>query len=445
MTDALTTAPGLILAAPTSGAGKTTLSMGLMRALSRSGLRIAPAKIGPDYIDPRFHDAATDRISINLDGWAMRPKVLDGLIADLSRDSDLILVEGVMGLFDGSPAVGACDTGSTADLAARTGWPVILVVDAARQAQSVAALVQGFRDFRSDVDIAGVILNRVGSDRHVALLRDALAGTGMPVLGAIPRETGTERPSRHLGLEQAGEDADLSGYLDRLADVVERTLDLDVLRNLAQPSRISGPPSLTLPPLGGRIAVAQDAAFSFLYPHVLDGWRRAGSEILPFSPLADQAPDLQADAVYLPGGYPELHAAQVSQAAHFRAGMAAAAGRGAAVFGECGGFMVLGTALIDAKGARHPMLDLLPLVTRFDRRRLHLGYRIVTTLRDTPFGPAGTRLRGHEFHYSVIGEEGEADRPFQVTDARDEDLGSTGLARGSVYGSYLHLIDRSDG
>ena len=442
------TAAGVILAAPTSGAGKTTLSMGLMRAFTRSGLRVAPAKIGPDYIDPRFHDAATGRTSVNLDGWAMRPEVLDGLISELSRGADLVVVEGVMGLFDGSPAMGACDAGSTADLAARTGWPVILVVDAARQAQSVAALVQGFRDFRSDVAVAGVILNRVGSDRHAAVLKESLAGIGMPVLGAVPRESGVERPSRHLGLEQADEDPDLSEYLNRLADVVDRTVDLEAVRALARPSPISAPPFVALPPLGGRIAVARDAAFSFLYPHILDGWWRAGSAILPFSPLSDQSPDPHADAVYLPGGYPELHAGQLSQADSFRAGIIAATARGAVVFGECGGFMVLGTALVDADGARHPMLDLLPLVTRFDQRRLHLGYRAINTRLATPFGPPGTRLRGHEFHYSVIGEEGAADRPFQAADARGQDLGSEmgaiGLARGAVFGSYLHLIDRSD-
>ena len=437
------TASGVILAAPTSGAGKTTLSMGLMRAFTRKGLRVAPAKIGPDYIDPRFHDTATGRTSVNLDGWAMRPAVLDGLIADLSRGSNRILVGGVMGLFDGSPSPGACDAGSTADLAARTGWPVILVVDAARQAQSVAALVQGFRDFRADVAVAGVILNRVGSDRHAAVLQESLARIDMPVLGAVPREDGTERPSRHLGLEQAGEDPDLSGYLDRLADVVERTVDVDAVRAVAQPSSLAAAPVVAVPPLGRRIAVAQDAAFSFLYPHVLNGWRRAGCEILPFSPLADQLPDPHADAVYLPGGYPELHAGHLSEAGRFRAGMIAAAERGAVVFGECGGFMVLGTALVDADGTRHPMLDLLPLVTRFDQRRLHLGYRTITTRMVTPFGPSGTRLRGHEFHYSVIGEEGGADRPFHASDARDQDLGPIGLARGTVFGSYLHLIDRS--
>ena len=195
--------------------------------------------------------------------------------------------------------------------------------------------------------------------------------------------------------------------------------------------------------------MARDAAFSFLYPHILDGWRRAGSAILPFSPLADQAPDPRADAVYLPGGYPELHARQLSRASSFRAGMIAARDSGAVVFGECGGFMVLGTALVDADGTRHPMLDLLQLVTRFDQRRLHLGYRAITTRLASPFGPSGTQLRGHEFHYSVIGEEGQADRPFQATDARGQNLGSDmgaiGLARGAVFGSYLHLIDRSDG
>lgn len=446
---------GLIIAAPTSGAGKTTIAIGLMAALRRAGCRVAPAKVGPDYIDPRFHDHATGRTSVNLDGWAMRDGTRDRLITALSDEADLIVVEGVMGLFDGAPTAvtdtgdsgsndsGSNDSGSTGDLAARTGWPVILVVDAARQAQSVAALVHGFRTYSTDIDVAGVILNNVGSDRHAAILSEALAGINCPVFGSVPRQAAIARPSRHLGLKQAVEHPDMAAYLEDLADLVERHVDLEAVRSIARPADIpaDGQASPALPPLAQRIAIAQDVAFGFSYPHVLDGWRAAGAELSFFSPLRDEAPDPHAGAVFLPGGYPELHAARLSEANRFRDGMRAAAGRGTWIYGECGGFMTLGEAIVDAEGTAHPMLDLLPLVTRFDRRKLHLGYRAIVTRAETPLGPAGTALRGHEFHYSVIGSEGKADRPFNAADARGADLGPLGLARDRVFGSYMHLID----
>jgi len=432
--------PGLIVAAPSSGAGKTTVATALMAAFTRRGLAVAPAKVGPDYIDPRFHEAAAGRASVNLDGWAMRPELLDGLVA--SRTGDLVVVEGVMGLFDGAPAAGAVDDGSTAALARRTGWPVLLVVDAARQAGSVAALVHGFRSFDPAVPVAGVLLNRVGSDRHGDMLRRALDPLGLPVVGAVPRSAEVDRPSRHLGLVQAGEDPALAGWLDRLVELAEAHVDLDTVQGLARPTGVAPGRGEPLPPLGARMAVARDDAFGFLYPHLLDGWRAAGAELSFFSPLMDEAPDPSADAVLLPGGYPELHAGRLATAGRFLDGLREAAGRGARVYGECGGFMALGDALVDADGTAHRMAGLLPLETRFDRRRLHLGYRKVTTRMETPFGPAGTLLRGHEFHYSTIGQEGAADRPFAAEDAAGSDLGAVGLSRGRVFGSYLHLIDR---
>lgn len=441
-------APGLIVAAPTSGAGKTTLAIGLMAALRRSGCRVSPAKVGPDYIDPRFHDHATGRISVNLDGWAMREGTRNRLISTLSEEADLIVVEGVMGLFDGAPSGAqqsdSFDSGSTADLVARTGWPVVLVVDAGRQAQSVAALVHGFRSYRADIEVAGVILNSVGSDRHATILREALAGIGCPVFGSVPRQSNIARPSRHLGLEQAAEHPDMAVYLESLADLVERTVDLDAVRSIARPTDIvrDGTADPALPPLAQTIAIARDVAFGFSYPHVLDGWRAAGAELSFFSPLRDEGPDPRAGAVFLPGGYPELHAGRLSGASQFRDDMRAAAGRGAWIYGECGGFMTLGEAIVDADGTSHPMLDLLSLVTRFDRRKLHLGYRAIVTRTATPLGPAGAALRGHEFHYSVIGDQGAGDRPFDATDARGAELGTLGLARDRVFGSYMHLIDR---
>ena len=334
--------PGIIIAAPHSGAGKTTVAIGLMAAFARAGFRVAPAKVGPDYIDPRFHDFSAGRVSANLDGWAMRPELLDTLIEGLSADADLIVAEGVMGLFDGAAKAGACDTGTTADLAERTGWPVVLVVDAARQAQSIAALVSGFARFRSGVAVAGVILNRVGSDRHAKVLTDALDAIAMPVFGAIPRNSAIERPSRHLGLEQAAEFSEIGTFVDGVAELIGLSVDLNRVRKAALASDIRSTKVQILPPLGQRIAVARDAAFGFSYPHILDGWRSAGAELSFFAPLNDEPPDDKADAIFLPGGYPELHAGRLASNHRFRGGVLKAAERGAWVYGECGGYMVLG-------------------------------------------------------------------------------------------------------
>jgi cobyrinic acid a,c-diamide synthase len=349
------------------------------------------------------------------------------------------VIEAMMGLFDGARD----GTGSAADLAAILGLPVVLVVDCGRMAQSVAALVSGYRSFRTDIHVAGVILNKVGGERHEAMLRAALDAIAMPVLGKIGRQAGLALPERHLGLVQASEHGGLDSFIDGAADAVEAGCDLEAL--IALGAEASPPPSspsehLPLKPLGQRIALASDIAFAFTYEHVLAGWRRAGVEIVPFSPLADQAPAADVDAVYLPGGYPELHAGALAAAERFRAGMEGAAERGAAIFGECGGYMTLGEGLIAADGTRHAMLGLLPLTTSFAERRRHLGYRRLTPLSGAPFDGA---LMGHEFHYATIVHEGEADRLFTVTDAAGTELPLAGLRRGSVAGSFMHLIDRA--
>ncbi|MBS28324.1 MAG: cobyrinic acid a,c-diamide synthase [Alphaproteobacteria bacterium] len=437
--------PGLIVAAPASGSGKTVLTLGLLRALRDRGLAIAGAKAGPDYIDPAFHTAATDRPAFNLDPWAMRPETLAGLIA--AQPADLLLVEGVMGLFDGAHLPDRPDAGSTADLAALTGWPVILVVDAGKQAASAAAIVRGFAGHRHDVRIAGVIFNRVASESHEAVLRSAVtsATPEIPVLGAVYRDPALALPERHLGLVQAGEHGDLERFIAAAAEAVTAQIDLDTLRGLAVPYQGIGgtetPPPL--PPIGQVIAVARDAAFAFAYPAILAAWQQAGAEIRTFSPLADDAPDPAADAIYLPGGYPELHAGQLAGADVFLGGLRAAAARSTKIFGECGGYMVLGRGLIDETGARHEMADLLPVETSFAARRLHLGYRTATVAQDGPLGPAGTTYRGHEFHYAAIAGEDTRTPLFTAENARGEPLGQTGAIAGSVCGSFIHLIDRA--
>jgi cobyrinic acid a,c-diamide synthase len=430
---------GFLVAAPHSGSGKTTITLGLMRALKDRGIAVAPAKAGPDYIDPAFHTAASGETCINLDPWAMRSDLIRILAVRHSANGRLLAVEGMMGLFDSA----ADGEGSPADLAALLGLPVVFVVDCARMAHSIAALVSGFNRYRSDVLIAGVILNRVGSARHEQMLRHALEPTGVPVVGAIRSDPSLALPSRHLGLVQAQENENLERFIADAAFAVTVGVDLDRIAGLTavEPREpvTAGVPRI--PPLGQKIAVARDSAFSFFYPHLLRGWRRHGAEISFFSPLKDQSPPEDADAVYLPGGYPELHAGKLAAAKRFKDGLKKKADAGVPVFGECGGYMVLGEGLVDAEGEHHAMAGLLPLVTSYAKQKRHLGYRRLKPLKASPWKLA---LTAHEYHYSTVVTEGSGDRLFEAEDARGDDLGKAGLRRGSVAGSYMHVIDRAD-
>jgi cobyrinic acid a,c-diamide synthase len=294
---------GFVVAAPRSGAGKTTVALGLMRAFARRGLAVQPFKCGPDYIDPAFHRVATGRPSFNLDGWAMDSAALAGLVE--GHAADLAIAEGVMGLFDG---VGG--RGATADIAALLGWPVVLVLDVKGQTETAAAIALGCASYRPDVAIAGVILNRVASARHLGLISSAFDRIGVRLFGALSNDPQLTLPERHLGLVQAGEMVDLEKRLDLLAKTLEESVDLDALLKNARPAGAVRPAnsSAFIDPPGQRVALASDRAFSFMYPHLLEHWRARGAEIRPFSPLADEAPASAADAVWLPGGYPELHA-----------------------------------------------------------------------------------------------------------------------------------------
>jgi cobyrinic acid a,c-diamide synthase len=336
--------------------------------------------------------------------------------------------------------------GSTADLAAFGGWPVVLVVDAGAQAASAAAVVRGFAGHRRDVHVAAVVFNRIGSDRHADIVREAcrLAAPEIAVLGCIPAIAGLALPERHLGLVQAVEHPDLEAFLERAASAVGKHTDVAGLVALAR--RWGGPrgpgAAAPVPPIGQRIAIADDVAFGFCYPLTRAGWRAAGAELLPFSPLADEAPAADADAVYLPGGYPELFAGRLAGNHRFLHGLRRAADRHALVFGECGGYMVLGSGLVDAEGCRHAMAGLLPVETSFTERRLHLGYRRATLVTGGPLGNAGEHFRGHEFHYARVLSEGPGDPLFACADAAGRDLGRAGVSVGRVMGSFVHLIDR---
>lgn len=435
---------GLIVAAARSGAGKTTLTLGLLRALRNQGVAVQPFKCGPDYIDPAFHTAAAGRQSLNLDTWAMRPQLIDALIASHAADADFCVVEGVMGLFDGAPSRGQSACGSTADLAALTGWPVVLVLDVATQAETAAAIVLGCKMYRNDLTIGGVILNMSASARHEMAIAPAIEALGVGVLGAIRRSQTLSLPDRHLGLVQAVETTDLDNYLERAAANVAAAVDLARLSALARPQRQPDVSATAagdgMRPPGQRIAVARDAAFSFLYPHLLESWRRAGAEISAFSPLADEAPPTDSDAVWLPGGYPELHAGALASAERFKRGMRALAARDIPMHGECGGYMVLGAGLETADGQRHEMLGLLGLETSFRQRRLHLGYRRARLLPNSAAALAANELWGHEFHYSTV--VANPDLPLaDIVDANGEAVADRGSRRGSVTGTYFHLID----
>jgi cobyrinic acid a,c-diamide synthase len=415
-------AEAIILAAPNSGSGKTMITLGILRTLRDRGLAVRAAKSGPDYIDPQFHLAASGS-ALNLDPWAMAKGRLRALAGD-----GLLVIEGAMGLFDGA----ADGSGSTADLAKMLRAPVVLIVDCASLSGSVAPLVAGFARFDPEVHIAGVVLNRIGSPRHERLLRQALASLGLPVLGAVPRDTAFHRPSRHLGLVQAEEHADLESFIAGAAALIARQIDLDALIALAHPTPKGDAPRLKPP--GQRIAIAKDQAFAFLYPHLVADWRAQGAEISFFSPLADEGPD-DADFIYLPGGYPELHAARLSANQTFMQKMRYAA-QGALIYGECGGYMVLGEGLTDADGKAHQMLGLLPLETSFQHRKLQLGYRHLTTRA----GPFQGHWKGHEFHYATT-IRAEGTPLFEAEDAEGIDLPAMGLIKANVMGSFAHLID----
>ena len=446
----MTFPPGLLISAPSSGAGKTTVMLGLLRALRDTGLTVQPFKSGPDYIDPAFHFAASGRRSYNLDSWAMPAQLIAALVS-LSADADLCLAEGSMGLFDGVAKKGQCGHGSSAETAIMCGWPVVLVLDIGGQAQSAAATALGFMQFQKNLKLAGVILNRVASPRHERLARLGMDTAGIEVLGVLPQRGDLTLPERHLGLIQAVEHPDLDTAIADYAAFVADHIDLTSLKALATATNpfLFGPASSEIPssraaeaalppPPGQHVALARDEAFSFTYPHILKHWRDSGAELSFFSPLADAAPDSTADVIWLPGGYPELHAGRLAAAqVCFSAIRAHAETR--PVHGECGGYMVLGKQLIDKDGKAHDMLGLLGLVTSYADRKFHLGYRLAEAVTDSCLFGRQTKWRGHEFHYSSILDQ--PDTPlFSVADAEGNLVPETGSVRGQVSGTFFHMI-----
>ena len=434
-----------VIAGTHSGCGKTSVSLGLMASLARRGLAVQPFKCGPDFIDPGHHALACARDgkpvpSHNLDGWMLSPETNTDIFNRYASDADVAVVEGVMGLFDGSSGTG--DEGSTGQIAKTLGLPVILVVDARSMARSAAALVSGYTNFDPDVNIAGVIFNRVGSDSHAELLREAMTLIpGMPVLGCLGRDENIATPSRHLGLVTADDSEEDEYRYQRLADWVEAGVDTEALLD-ALPETDAVPPFELVPQVGTvTIGLARDAAFCFYYEENLRLLREAGARIIEFSPMdATHLPD-GLDGLYLGGGYPELYAFELGQNTRLRRDIKEFCETGRPVYAECGGFMYLMNDIITGRG-RYAMSGVFPVRAEMGKRFRSLGYREVTFKSLNPLGPAETVARGHEFHYSSIqADESAVTMPYTytMTGRKGPISAPEGFLLESTLGSYVHL------
>jgi len=426
--------PRVVIAGTSSGAGKTSVTCGIVGALGRRGLRVQGFKVGPDYIDPSYHALASGRPGRNLDAFLSGPELIAPLARHGARGADVAVVEGVMGLFDG--ASGRGELASSGHVAKLLRAPVVLVVDAAAMARSVAAVVHGYRSFDPEIDVAGVIFNKVGSDHHEELLRQAVAPLGVPVLGALRRDPGLTAPERHLGLVPAGErEPDTRAALAALAGAVERDVDLEAIVALARaapplasPAWSPDPPEPATSPV--RIALACGPAFSFHYEENLELLAAAGAELQPFDPLRDEELPPDAGALLLAGGFPEVFGAELEANAPLRAAVAAFAADGGPILAECGGLVFL---CRDLDG--HRMCEVLPASARMTGR-LTLGYREATAATATPWLEAGERVRGHEFHYSQIDPPPGA--PAWTLAARGRKR-PEGFVAGAIQASYLHV------
>lgn len=430
---------GLVIAGPQSGVGKTTVTLGLLAACRRRGLTTQPFKVGPDFIDPGHHTRAAGRVCGTLDGWMLTREANLELFRRHAREADLAVVEGVMGLFDGYD--GRSEAGSTAQMAKWLKLPVLLVVDARSMARSAAALVHGFATFDPELSLAGVIFNRVGSPTHLDYLRQALEQAGETrYFGALPRQTELAIPERHLGLVTTEDHPLGEGYLERLADLMEIHLDLDGLLAALPPLALGEASAPSSPSPEVRLGVARDRAFCFYYPENLELLARFGAEIVPFSPLDDKDLPGEVHGLYLGGGYPELFARQLSANQAMLQAVRERAGAGFPIYAECGGLMYLSREIYDLEGERHAMAGVLPFGVRMLPRLKALGYREVTLTADGLLGPAGTRARGHEFHYSeIVSEPAEVPRLYQLTARGGGKPVREGYSVNRLLASYVHL------
>jgi cobyrinic acid a,c-diamide synthase len=435
--------PRIVIAAPASGSGKSTVAMGLMAALSGHHI-VQGFKVGPDYIDPGYHTAASGRVSRNLDTWMVPPWRVKALFAHAASDADLAIIEGVMGLFDGYEA--QSESGSTAELAKLLAAPVILVLDVGKMARSAAAMAQGYRNFDPQLDVAGVICNNVGSEHHALWVTEAIEAVGLPVLGCIPRSEGLKIPERHLGLQTAIErSAELKEFLECAGKLMARHIDLEQLWNIAcrAPAlEVDDLPSIPNVPCQVRLAVAYDEAFCFYYEDNFDLLRAAGAEIIFFSPLRDAALPARISGLYLGGGYPELYAAQLAANEPMRSAVRAAIEAGLPTYAECGGLMYLTQGITDFAGETYTMAGVLPGRAQM-RRQLAMGYRVVRARRDLLLLRRGEQVRGHEFHYSDwVGHT--ANCAYEIASRQGEGTYREGFARGNLLASYVHLHFAAD-
>ena len=431
---------GLVVAGPWSGCGKTTATLGLLAALRRRGLRVAPFKVGPDFIDPGHHGRVAGVSSRNLDGWMLPREANREIFHKATAGADVAVVEGVMGLFDGYD--GRTEAGSTAQMAKWLGLPALLVVNAASMARSAAALVLGFERFDPELTFAGILFNGLGSERHFAYLREAMEGhAGAPCLGGLLRKPEVAIPERHLGLFTDADHPLDPAAADRLADLVETGLNIGaLLERLPEIPVDSASTAASFPEPDVRLGLASDAAFCFYYPDNFDLLRAAGVEIVPFSPVNDAALPPNLDGLYFGGGYPELFAESLAENGALRREVREMSRSGMPIYGECGGFMFLCDSLTDAKDRRFPMTGCFPLRTAMASRLRSLGYREITLRRPTLLGEPGTRIRGHEFHYSSLAETPEGtETAYAVAGRHGATSSDEGFVVDRTLGSYIHL------
>jgi cobyrinic acid a,c-diamide synthase len=429
----------LVIAGTASGVGKTTVSTGLMGTLRRLGLRVQPFKGGPDYIDPSYHALATGVPSRNLDTWMLPGKAVLELFNRAMASRDIGVIEGVMGLYDGR--FSTSDEGSTAELAKLLGAPVILVVDSRKGARSMAALVEGYKSFDPSVKLCGAILNGIGSEGHLRLCREAIEHyTGLPVVGYLPRRDNLTLPERHLGLVPAGECPPDEGFIDRLVTLCHSCFDVARILDISESGTVPDVEPWLFPeqpkPHSVRIGVARDKAFSFYYQDNLDLLSSWGAEIVPFSPLEDTDLPENISGIYIGGGFPEIHAADLSDNTSIRRQIREAAVRGLPVYGECGGLMYLGHKIRDFEGKEHPMVGAIPVSSHIDSPRLSLGYRTVKAMDDGPVLSKNETVRGHEFHWSVLDDDGDCANAYQVQGGEGR---KEGFRLGGLLASYIHL------
>ena len=443
--------PRLVIAGTQSGVGKTTVTLAILAALKARGRQVQPFKAGPDFIDPGHHSAATDRLSRNLDGWMLGEAVNREIFTRAAADADLAIIEGMMGLFDGSSPVN--DIGSTAELAKQLDAPVLLVIDGSAMVRSAAAMVSGYAKFDPALRVVGVLFNRVSSEGHYKLLKEAVEQeTDVMVVGYLRPDSAVTISDRHLGLVTAMEQGTGELY-GRLAKAAEETIDLDRIEELARSAsefvrreglgvRGDGIAAPRLKPdvshRAVKVGVAFDQAFCFYYPDNLELLEGEGAELVKFSPMNDQVlPDV--DMLYLGGGYPELHGERLACNVTMRTAIRKFAERGGTIYAECGGMMYLTQAIRGFAGTSHEMVGLFPAEAVMQKPSLTLGYRTVELSQDCILGVSGVMARGHEFHHSTLVPKGRLDYVCALCDARGESKGSDGLVVGNVLALYSHL------